>query len=57
MFVDANRRAVMSSSLHTDIRDEINDILKLANKCPPTKGLTKRSKTRRKCTKNVRRCR
>lgn len=56
MFIDANRRSVMSSSLPSDIYVEIQDILKLANKCPPTRGLSKRTKVRRKCSKTVRRC-
>jgi hypothetical protein len=49
MYQDANRRVVMSSSLPSDVYEDVRKILNLAEKCPPSKGLTATDKVVRKC--------
>lgn len=57
MYLDAHRRIVMTTSLPSDIYDEVKEILKLAKICPSSNGLPTMAKVARKCAKVVRKCR
>ena len=49
MFEDKNVRFVMSKNLPDNMQKEITKILRLAERCPPSKGLTIIGKKNRKC--------
>lgn len=49
MYIGTHRRSLMSTSLPSNIYDEVKKILKLANKCSPSKGIPKKTKAARKC--------
>lgn len=57
MYLDAHRRVVMSTSLSSNIYDEVKEIIKLAKKGSPSTGLPTKAKVARKCKKVVRKCR
>lgn len=49
MYVNAQRRVVMSSSLSAAVLGEVVEILKLADKCPPSKNFSSKENTVRSC--------
>lgn len=49
MYIDTHRRSLMSTSLPSNIYDEVKEILKSANKCSPSKGIPNKTNDGRKC--------